>query len=287
MTSPEAKRAFGGRLTTLRHDGLAFDVFDQGPLDGEVVVLLHGFPERSTCWRDVAPQLHAAGFRTVAMDQRGYSPRARPRRRRDHTVTHLSDDVAALIDAVGGPVHLVGHDWGAIVSWVVAQRFPERLRSLTAVSVPHPTAYLRSTVTSRQFFKSWYVLAFQIPRVAEWLASRHGGFMEKLLRTSGWSPAEVDRFRTEIVEYGAMRGGLSWYRAIPFADRALLATKVGVPTTFVWSDGDNFVGRESCERNEEYVTGTYEFVTLAGVSHWIPTQAPDACAEAILERITA
>ncbi len=287
MTDSPVKRSFGGRLTTLRHDGHSFDVFDQGPLDGEVVVLLHGFPERSTCWRDIAPKLHAAGFRTVAMDQRGYSPRARPRRRRDYSVNHLSGDVAALIDAVGGPVHIVGHDWGAVVAWVVAQRFPGRLRTLTALSVPHPTAYLLSTVTTRQFFRSWYILTFQFPRLAEWLASRHGSRLEKILRSSGWSSAEVERFRTEIVEYGAIRGGLSWYRAIPFADRSLLSKKVGIPTTLVWSDGDHFVGRASCERNEDYVTGTYEFVTLAGVSHWIPTQAPDACAEAILERIIA
>lgn len=289
MSEPEGRQ----RINQLRHDGLTFDVYDEGPIDGEVVVLLHGFPERASCWRHVSPILHAAGFRTVAMDQRGYSPGARPHRRRDYSVTHLSDDVAALIDATVGPagpdakVHLVGHDWGAIVSWVVAMRYPERLRTLTAVSVPHPTAYLRSTVTSKQFSKSWYVGVFQLPRLAESLAGRRGSPMEKLLRSSGMDTEEIERFRTEIVEYGAIRGGLSWYRAIPFADRSLWRQLVSVPTTFIWSDGDDFVGRPSCERNEQYVTGPYEFVILAGVSHWIPTQAPEACAEAIVERITS
>ncbi len=275
------------RLTTLEREGLTFDVFDEGPIDGEVVVLLHGFPERSSCWRSVAPRLHAAGYRTVAMDQRGYSPGARPPRRRDHTVTHLSDDVAALIDAVGGPVHLVGHDWGAAVAWVVAQRFPERVRTLTALSVPHPTCYLKATLSSRQFLKSWYVLAFQLPGVAERMARRRGGRMERQLRTLGMGEADIERFRVEMVADGAVRGGLSWYRAIPFADRSLLGSKVSVPTTFVWSDGDGAIDRAAAERNHRYVTGPYEFVTLAGVTHWIPTQAPEACAEAILERIAS
>ena len=108
------------RLTRFRHDGLVFDVRDEGPVDGDPVVLLHGFPERSTCWRDVAPLLHARGLRTYAPDQRGYSPGARPRRRRDHTIPKLVGDVVALIETIGRPVHLVGHDWGATVGWMVA-----------------------------------------------------------------------------------------------------------------------------------------------------------------------
>ncbi|WP_278257116.1 alpha/beta fold hydrolase [Nocardioides convexus] len=70
------------RITSVTRDGLVLDVRDEGPVDGEVVVLLHGFPERATCWRYVAPILHQAGYRTLAMDQRGYAPGARPRGRR-------------------------------------------------------------------------------------------------------------------------------------------------------------------------------------------------------------
>ena len=90
-------------------------MLDEGPLDGVPVVLLHGFPERASTWRDVAPLLHARGFRTLAPDQRGYSPGARPPRRRDYRVALLAGDVVALIERIGRPVHLVGHDWGAVV----------------------------------------------------------------------------------------------------------------------------------------------------------------------------
>ena len=273
------------RLARLEHDGLTFDVYDEGPADGEVVVLLHGFPERSSCWREVAPLLHARGYRTVAMDQRGYSPGARPSRRRDYEMTVLGDDVAALIETVGGPVHLVGHDWGAIVAWVVALRRPDLLRSLTAISVPHPTPFVRAILTSRQFFKSWYMLLFQLPRLPELTARRVGGPVDQGLVRAGMSQDEVDRFRAEIVDYGAFSPALGWYRAIPMADRSLLRRRVSVPTTLLWSDDDIAVGRAGVERNQRYVGAPYELEVLEGVSHWIPTQEPRACADAILRRI--
>jgi pimeloyl-ACP methyl ester carboxylesterase len=275
------------RLSTLEHAGLTFDVFDEGPADGEVVVLLHGFPERSTSWRRVAPLLHEQGYRTVAMDQRGYSSGARPPRRRDYSLQLLAGDVEALVERVGGQVHLVGHDWGAAVAWTVAIRRPDLLRTLTALSVPHPTAYLESTVTSRQFLKSWYMVFFQLPRLPELAASRAGGPMEGLMSRFGMTAEARDRFRREIVDDGALWSALNWYRAIPFVDRDLIRKHVTVPTTLVWSDADAAIARAGGDRTEKYVDAPFEFVTLEGISHWIPTQAPEACADAILKRIAA
>jgi pimeloyl-ACP methyl ester carboxylesterase len=272
------------RLSTLRHDGLTFDVFDEGPADGEVVVLLHGFPERSSCWREVAPLLHERGYRTVAMDQRGYSPGARPPRRRDYTISTLAGDAAALIDRLGGPVHLVGHDLGAANSWVLAMQRPDLVRTLTAISVPHPAAYLKSVVTSPQFLKSWYILFFQLPLLPE-LGARRPGAFDRSLRQSGMTREQVDRFRDEIVDAGAIGPALRWYRAFPFADFGILRRRVTVPTTLIWSDADAALTRWCVEKNDAYVDAPYELVVLEGVSHWIPTEAPRACADAILARI--
>lgn len=273
------------RIPTYAHDGLSFDVVDEGPLDGEVVLLLHGFPERASSWRLVAPLLHAHGYRTIAPDQRGYSLRARPSRRRDYRTELLVADAAALVERVGAPVHVVGHDWGALVAWSLAMARPDLVRTLTALSVPHPAAFLRAAVTSRQGLKSWYLGLFQLPGVPERLAARPGGVLDAWMRRGGMTAADVDRFRTEIVEYGALPGGLGWYRALPFLDRRRVGGRVTAPTTMVWSDGDAFVGRAGVEASEAYVDAAYELVVLTGVTHWIPTQAPDAAAEAILERI--
>jgi pimeloyl-ACP methyl ester carboxylesterase len=273
------------RLLRYRHDGLTFDVQDEGPLDGDPVVLLHGFPERNTVWRDVAPLLHAQGLRTYAPDQRGYSPGARPPQRRDYTMDKLEGDVVALIETIGRPVHLVGHDWGANNGWLTAAHRPELVRTWTAVSVPHPAAFRKAMFTTRQAFSSWYMGAFQTPRVPERLAATPGGRFDKELRRGGMTRDQVERFRREVVDYGALTGGLNWYRAMPLTSQRALADKVTVPTTMLWSDADFAIRRISVDRCAEHVTGPYELRVLEGVSHWIPTQAPEAVADAVLARI--
>src|SRR6478672_995505 len=103
-------------MNEFRNGDLVFDVRDEGPADGEVVILLHGFPQTKAAWDDVIPGLAAAGYRVLAPDQRGYSPRARPTGRRSYAGAQLVGDVLALADAAGAEtVHVVGHDWGGAV----------------------------------------------------------------------------------------------------------------------------------------------------------------------------
>jgi pimeloyl-ACP methyl ester carboxylesterase len=246
-------------------------------------VLLHGFPQRASSWGEVAPLLHARGLRTVVPDLRGYSPGARPGRRRDYTVPRLVDDLAALVADIGRPVHLVGHDWGAVVGWAAAARRPELLRTFTAVSVPHPRAYLDACLRSDQLLRSWYVAAFQLP----WLPERvlAGRLGRHALRRSGMPREAVERFLTEVVGDGALTEAVGFYRALPFAPAGATARRVGVPTTLVWSDGDVELARHGAERTGRYVDAPYTFVELNGVSHWIPEAAPSRLADAVLARV--
>jgi pimeloyl-ACP methyl ester carboxylesterase len=281
MVEPSAQR-----IDAFTHDGLAFDVLDAGPLDGPAVVLLHGFPERASQWHDVGEILHGHGLRTLAPDQRGYSPGARPRGRFAYRMSRLVGDVVALIERYGAPVHLVGHDWGAAVAWATAAANPDGVRTLTTVSVPHPAAFAKSLVTSDQALRSWYMLAFQPPGVVELLTRRAPDATGRFLRRAGLSQAEVARFRREIVEYGALPGALGWYRALPFS--AVSPTgPVRVPTTHVWSDRDAALARRGAELTADHVQAPYELRVLHGVSHWIPTRAPEALAEIVLARISA
>ncbi|MDT9593635.1 alpha/beta fold hydrolase [Nocardioides zeae] len=295
------------RLTSFTHDGLTFDVTDDGPLDGEVVVLLHGFPQRASSWRRVAPLLHAQGYRTVAPDQRGYSPGARPTGRRAYAAGRLVGDVVALLDALGEPgrrVHLVGHDWGAAVGWGVAAALPDRIKTWTAVSVPPVEAFVAAGLRSRQLLRSWYMLFFQLPAVPEAVATRTPRAFERVLAAAGMREEDLARFREEIVEHGALPGGLAWYRALPLnLTRGRKGGKRGkgaggegsekgrgavrVPTTMVWSDGDAAIDRVGVDLAADHVRADYELVVLTGVSHWVPEHAPEALAEAILERVTS
>ncbi len=276
------------RVTKIHNEGLTFDVFDTGPIDGEPIVLLHGFPQRSTEWDGVTPLLHEHGFRTIAIDQRGYSPGARPRRRRDYTLPKLVGDVVALIDTVchapGGRVHLVGHDWGAVVAWGVAMQHPERLRSLTAVQVGHPAAFSRAMVRSDQALKSWYIAFFNLPFVPEWAIKRQAAFMDLQLRKGGMTDDDVVRFRKEIVDDGALTTALHWYRGMPLTNPRFIRRVRGVPTTLVWSTKDVALGRYQAEHTADFVDAPYELVVMDGASHWLPTEAAEPLVEVIVER---
>ncbi|MEU1750401.1 alpha/beta fold hydrolase [Micromonospora arida] len=265
--------------------GFTFEVTVGGPTDGVPVLLLHGFPQHSGEWDDVVPALHAGGLRTYALDQRGYSPGARPTAVADYRIPELVADVVAVLDALGlDAVHLVGHDWGAIVAWAVAAGHPERVHTLTAVSVPHPAAMAHALANdSQQKARSSYIALFRKPDKAEKvLLAFNATALRKMLGGVG-DAARVNRYADPMREPGALTAALNWYRAMSRADLAAVGP-VAVPTTYVWSDRDIAIGRTAAEACAANVTGDYRFVQLAGVSHWIPDAAPGPLAEAILAR---
>lgn len=273
------------RVTRVEREGLVFDVLDEGPLDGEPIVLLHGWPERATVWRKVTPLLNAAGYRTYAMDRRGFAPGARPRGRWAYRLPALVDDVVALIDEVGGSAHVVGHDWGAAVAWTVAGFHPDKVRTLTAVSVPHPAAMMTAMVRSDQLRKSWYLGLFQLPFLPELIVRRRAPYFDLQLRKGGMTADDVARFRREIVDDGALSTSIGCYRGMFLMDPRRIRFRVSAPTTMVWSDKDVALSRWGAEHSADWVDGPFELVVLGGVSHWVPTEAPDALADAILERV--
>ncbi len=272
------------RLTQFRNGPHTFDVIDSGPLDGTPVVLLHGFPQRASAWDTVAGHLHEQGLRTYAPDQRGYSPGARPASRFAYGMAALVSDVVALIDAIGAPrVHLVGHDWGAAIAWSVAGHHADRLATLTAASVAHPAAFLRSLLTSSQALKSYYMALFQLPVLPERMLA--SGRSDASLRKGGMTHEMVERFHTEIVEYGALRGGLGYYRSIFRASPGKIGKKITVPTTYVWSDDDVALGRKGAELNHRWMAGPYELEIFEGASHWLLDERPAELAASIVRRV--
>ncbi len=196
---------------------LVFDVIDEGPADGPVVVLLHGFPQLNVVWNGVIQRLTVQGYRCLAPNQRGYSRGARPTRVKDYRVPELVGDVAALIEASGAQrAHLVGFDWGARLAWAVAAAVPERLISLTAMSTPHPAALVGALATSRQVLASWYAYFFTLPRIPELYfldgngdASRLSKFMQKFHQPQ----TAAERDARAMAEPGMLTATLNWYRA--------------------------------------------------------------------------
>ena len=273
-------------MDSFRRDGLTFDVRDAGPPDGEPVVLLHGFPQGSAAWDAVSPQLHRHGLRTLAPDQRGYSPMARPRGRKHYTLRETTADVLALLDAGGlENAHVVGHDWGGIVAWALGAWHPDRVRTLTALSVPHPAAMAKAMVTSDQALRLYYMGVFQLPFLPERLLLAQGGrAMRRMLRSGGLSREQAAHYVGRMREPGALSASLSWYRALPFQARDRVGT-VRVPTLHVWSTGDAFLGRAGTEATARFVDAPYRLEILDDVSHWIPELAADRVAELVTAHV--
>ncbi|MFC5142107.1 alpha/beta fold hydrolase [Actinomycetospora rhizophila] len=273
----------------LRFDVSEYGGSGSGPGHGEPVLLLHGFPQTAASWEPVARRLADAGYRVLAPDQRGYSPGARPQGRRAYRVEELVDDVVALADAAGAEtVHVVGHDWGAVVAWALAALHPERVRTLTAVSVPHPAAFVRAMATSRQGALSWYMYFFQLPGAPERLLGRPGG-LAAALRRAGQGRERARRDEAALAAKGGLRsaltGAVNWYRAMPFWEHKGLQLTVGVPTLLVWSDGDVAISRAAVDGTPRWVTGPYRLEVLSGVSHWIPDETPERLADLVLEQL--
>jgi pimeloyl-ACP methyl ester carboxylesterase len=273
------------RLTGFDSQGLAFTVRDQGPIGGPVVIALHGFPQTSASWSAVVPPLVDAGYRVLAPDQRGYSPGARPRDVRSYAMASLTADVLALADAAGAArFHLLGHDWGAVVAWTLAGRHPDRVASLSAVSVPHPAA-TRRALAGTQALRSWYIGLFQLPALPErLLRARGGAFARRLL--SGTGMPDPEAALRLLADPRTATPMLNWYRAIRLRGQ-LEAGRIRVPTLFVWSDGDTAIGRRAAEGAAAFVRAPYRFEVLTGASHWIPECRPAALADMVLAHLAA
>lgn len=256
-------------------DGLVFDALVAGPAAGEVVLLLHGFPQSSAIWRPQLDALAAAGYRAVALDQRGYSPRARPGDVTSYRIAHLVDDALGVANHLGADrFSVVGHDWGAVVAWHLAAHHAERIRSLTALSVPHPVAFATALAAPAgdQRDRASYVSFFQQADVAE--EALMAGGLAALLEASGY-PGDVDERVLAMSAPGALTAALNWYRAIDFTLFCGVG-RITVPTLYVWSTDDLALGRDGAESTASYVEGSYRFEILEGISHWIPEEVPEA-----------
>lgn len=276
------------RLTRYERDGLAFETTDSGPAEGEVVVLLHGFPATRASWRDVVPRLEAAGLRCLVPLLRGYSPGARPRGRRAYRSTELVADVVALLDQAGvDRAHVVGHDWGGAVAWKLAAEHPDRVASLTVLSTPHPAALAASLTSSLQALRSWYMVAFQLPWLPEALLRRR---LSPVLQGMGLPAERAEEYAGAMRDSRALTGAIAWYRALWLPGggaRPSLATgRVTVPTRYLWGRHDTALGRRAAELTERHVSGPYRFVEL-DEGHWLPEVAPRVVAEAVLDAVRA
>jgi pimeloyl-ACP methyl ester carboxylesterase len=264
---------------------LVFEARADGPDGGELVLLLHGFPQTSFSWRQQLPALASAGFRAVAPDQRGYSPRARPADVGEYRSDRLVADVLGFADALGvDRFHLVGHDWGGGVAWQVAGRHADRLLTVTSVSTPHPAAFRRAIQDGDQRDRSGYMQFFRSPEAEPFFLDDDAAGLRALYTATSLPEDAVEEYLRVLSEPGAMTGALNWYRA---ADLGLVEGlgPITTPAMYVWSTHDPALGREAADATAQHVDGPYRFEVLEGVGHWIPEEAAETLNGLLLEHL--
>lgn len=261
-------------------NGLSFKVREEG--EGERLALcLHGFPETSYSWRHQLPVLASLGYRAWAPDLRGYGDtRPRPTRTADMAVERHLDDVDALLDAAGVErVTLIGHDWGAIISWLYAMRRPERVERLVIMNVPHPAAFERNgRANPRQWLRSWYALFFQLPWLPERaLTARRADAVARAFQ-GVLAEEDVEVYRRAMLQPGAAKAAVDIYRAFLRGGGMVRQRRLGwpvitAPTMVVWGVRDVALGEELLEGAEEWVADLR--IEKLDSSHWVQQDAVD------------
>lgn len=270
-------------------DGVRLHAAAAGPSDGALLLLLHGFPEFWYSWRKQIGPLAAAGFRVVAPDQRGYNLSSKPRRIADYAMPELTADVIAIADQLGcDRFHLAGHDWGAEVAWFTALQYPERLRKLVIINVPHPEVMLHTLLTDpRQILRSWYVGFFQLPRLPEAAFSRHNFAVGRtsLVRSSRpgtFTREDLGRYRDAWSHPGTVTAMINWYRAFVRYRPAIPKAQVHAPTRILWGKRDRFLLPEMAQRSVHYCDRA-ELTYFPDATHWLHHEEPDAVNAALIE----
>jgi pimeloyl-ACP methyl ester carboxylesterase len=271
---------------SLNANGYRFDAIARGEERAPLVLFLHGWPSFAACWREVMTTVAAAGFRAVAVDQRGYSRGARPAEIPDYSIDPLTSDIDGFARALAGNArfHLVGHDWGGLIAWSYAAHYAERLASLTVLSTPHSSAFREAMRSDpRQPVMSAYIGVFRQPgHVAEQALLRDDARKLRAIYGGKLAPEAIEDNVARLSEPGALTATLNWYRAL---DNQQLGSPVATPTLYIWGSEDQALGEAAARATGRFVTGPYQFAPLAGYSHWLPEEAPDAVARLLLAHL--
>ena len=263
-------------------NGIRLHTAVAGPEDGELVVLLHGFPEFSYGFHHQMEALAASGYRVVAPDQRGYHLSDKPEQIEDYTINKLSDDIAGLIEAFGETSAIViGHDWGGAVAWHLAAAKPEYVKKLIAINIPHPVAMPRVFMKNPlQWLKSSYMAFFQLPEVPEKLMAANDfesmkQAMKGTARPDAFTDQELERYKDAWSQPGALTGMLNWYRAIRKGSLLQMPkAPMRMPVRIIWGLGDQFLSPMLATESLKFCENA-ELVWVGEATHWVHHEQPE------------
>jgi len=269
-------------------NGIRMHYVTQG--EGPLIVLLHGFPEFWYSWRHQIPFLAGHGYTVVAPDLRGYNDTDKPRKGYD--IPTLLHDIQGLITGLGQQqAVIVGHDWGGVLAWSFATNYPEMTERLIVMNAPYPSAMMREMRTFKQLRKSWYVFAFQLPWLPEYLLGRdHANEIGRMLRGAAVQkavfPREVTaKYQEAMSKPGAIKAALSYYRQLfrrlPFSFNRYDA-RISARTLLIWGEQDIALSIELTTGLERWVNDI-QFARIPDSGHWVQQEQPDKVNQYMLE----
>jgi pimeloyl-ACP methyl ester carboxylesterase len=268
-----------------------FDCRVSGNIKDELVILLHGFPETSYMYKDLIKDISDSGYYCIAPNLRGYSEGARPQGRDNYTLDKLVNDVLEMINHTGKEkLHLIGHDWGAVIGWQIAHDYPNKLLSWTALSVPHTNSFFNAILNDKeQKKKSYYMWLFQIPILPEFCLK----FMNLKILRGLWSyhsKQEINDYTQTLKQKGALTAALNYYRANfklkRLAKKGQILGDIHVPTLFIWGKHDTSVGSSAAKNSYAYIKADYQFLELK-TDHWIIQKKYNEAKNSILEHLNS
>lgn len=254
--------------------------------DGRPVVLLHGFPDSGRLWRNQVPALVDAGFKVVVPDLRGFGASDKPADVNDYNLIFVATDIGAVLDDAGvEKAHVVGHDFGAAVAWAMGAMAPDRVDHLAVLSVGHPSTFRGDGFEQHE--KSWYMLLFQFPDIAEqWLSADDWANF----RAWGHHP-DADAVIADLEASKSLTPGLNYYRAnIPpesYVAPPLVLPPVQANAMGIWSTGDIALTEGQMTRSAENVAGSWRYERVEGPGHWMQLEAPDVVNELLIDFLPA
>lgn len=255
----------------------------------KLVLLLHGFPEFWYAWRHQLVDL-SDEFTVVAPDMRGYNLSDKPENIADYEIEKLVDDVTGLIRHFGREkAFVVGHDWGAGVAWATALNHPEYVEKLVTMQVPPPSIW-RKNQTVKQFFASWYMFFFQLPKFPEWLLSLNDyrgladGLRKSTVEKDVFTDEDIAEYKKNWSEPNTVKSALNYYRANILKrmfGKQPQGEKIKVPTLFIYGEQDHAVLNDTVEGVSDFVDAEYQELRIRESGHWVQVEAKEKVTDAL------
>jgi pimeloyl-ACP methyl ester carboxylesterase len=265
-------------------NGIALHVILAGPASGKPLVFLHGFPEFWFAWRHQIDHFVSSGYSVIIPDQRGYNLSDKPAGIASYSIELLAKDVVGVLDTVtDSKAFVVGHDWGAAVSWYLAARYSERVSRTAMLSVPHPRIFIKNLIINpEQLRRSWYILFFQLPWLPEYILRRRDwallvGTLRNTSPPGVFSDSDLEQYKKSWAKTGALTAMLNWYRAALLRPSKFAldpeASRVKVPALLIWGKNDQFAGEAMARESLQYCDdGHLEMFETA--THWVQHEEP-------------